>query len=183
MGVVLLLAACGAPRSVAAPGSPDAAIRAEPEQVIEIAAFTDIEDADDPFTSLAPDHVRCPAPAYVIEADPAGFSTLEVRTDVCNYLTLQTPSQVAIRRGDTLRLLMWHNTLLTAESAQAYAAIQIDGALVWSIDVPIPSPAHSYAASWRAEANVPAGRPVLFHVHNHGANAWRFGDLTVEPGD
>jgi hypothetical protein len=165
------------------PPSPDASLRADPVHVIDVAAFEAMNDSDDPFASLAPERIHCPAPAYVLEADPTGVTTLEVRTDVCNYLTLQQPSQVPIRRGDTLRLLLWHNTLVTNESAQAYAAVRIGGHIVWSVEVPIPSGAQSYAPEWRAETIVRAGEPVLFHVQNHGANAWRFGELTVQPGD
>ncbi|HET6335408.1 MAG TPA: hypothetical protein VFG30_19415 [Polyangiales bacterium] len=75
------------------------------------------------------------------------------------------------------------NTLATLESAQAYAAISIDGAVVWSVDVAIPSAAVSYTPTWRASKNVPEGSPVLPHIHNHGANPWRFGGLSVQTAE
>jgi hypothetical protein len=183
---VWLVAACAASGGSLAPdpdpdsGTADAAVLAAPVELVDLGDFTEMDEAADPFAPMVPGHLPCTPPAFVIEQDPAGSSTLEVRTDVCNFLTLQQPAQVPIRRGDSLRLLLWHNTLETLESAQAYAAISIDGAVVWSVDVAIPSAAVSYTPTWRASKNVPEGSPVLLHIHNHGANAWRFGGLSVQ---
>ena len=154
---------------------------AVPTPLVEITAFTELSaDARDPFAALVPERVPCAPPAYVIEEDQAGFATLEVRTDVCNFITLEQPSQVPVRRGDTLQLLMWHNTLASDQSAVAHAAVSLDGDVVWSTEVPIPSPAESYTPEWRSRRDVPAGSQVLLHIDNHGANAWRFGELTLQ---
>jgi hypothetical protein len=174
-GALALLAACAS--TVSAP-EPDAA-PAEPVYVIDISAFEELPDTDDPFSASVPEHLPCAPPAYVVEQDPAGFSTLEIRTDVCNYLTLQEPTRVPIRRGDTLQILMWHNTLATQESARAYAAIRVCDHEAWSVEVPIPSPAQSFTPTWRAPKDLPTGCPILLHIHNHGANSWRFGELTL----
>ena len=177
-GALLLLAACTAP---VGPIEPDAApAEVEPVYVVDLSAFEELPDAEDPFSASVPGHLPGAPPAYVVEQDPTGFSTLEIRTDVCNYLTLQQPSRARIERGDELQILMWHNTLATQESARAYAAIQICGHEAWSVEVPIPSPAHSYAATWRAPRTLPAGCPILLHIHNHGANTWRFGELVID---
>jgi hypothetical protein len=181
---VWLAAACAASGGSLAleadSGAPDAAVLAEPVELVDLGDFTEMDEAADPFAAMAPGHLPCTPPAFVLEQDPAGSSTLEVRTDVCNFLTLQQPARVPIRRGDTLRLLLWHNTLASLESAQAYAAVSIAGAIVWSVDVAIPSAAVSYTPTWRASKNIPEGSLVLLHIHNHGANAWRFGELTVQ---
>ncbi|HKP61805.1 MAG TPA: hypothetical protein VJV78_33975 [Polyangiales bacterium] len=177
-GALLLLAACAAASD---PAEPDAApADVEPVYVVDLSAFEELPDAEDPFSASVPGHLPCAPPAYVVEQDPAGFSTLEVRTDVCNYLTLRQPSRARIERGDRLEILMWHNTLSTQESARAYAALQICGQEAWSVEVPIPSPAQSYTPTWRAPRTFPAGCPILLHIHNHGANAWRFGELVID---
>ena len=82
-----------------------------------------------------------------------------------------------------MNLLLWHNTLATDVSAEAYVAIAIDDRIAWSTTVPIPSAAASYAPSWRANESAATGSVVQFHIHNHGAKAWRLGDLTVTPED
>ena len=33
------------------------------------------------------------------------------------------------------------------------------------------------------QRDVEPGEPVVFHVHNHGANTYRLVDITIEPGD
>jgi hypothetical protein len=158
----------------------DAGPPAPPVPLVELTGFSEASPAQDPFNAFAPDRRLCERPAFVIEQDLAGVQTLEVRTDVCNYLTLVQPTQWPVAKGDTLRLLMWHNTLGSDESALAHAVLQFGEHVEWSVDVPIPAEAESYAPAWQATEDVPLGTPVFLHIRNHGANSWRFGELTVE---
>jgi hypothetical protein len=158
----------------AAPAPP-----ADPVPLVDIVAFREADPDLDPFRDMAPDPRICESPSFLIEEDSVGSRILEVRTDVCNYITLSQPALEPIKRGDEIHLLLWHNTLGLDAPAVGYAALQLGDQLAWSVEVPIPSEAASYSPVFDAPGDLPAGSLVYLHVHNHGANSWRFGELTV----
>lgn len=127
-------------------------------------------------------------PAREVRCDPRGFGAeqlgpayvFSVDTGDCDHLTVRQVTRAAIYAGDTVRLALWHFELTAPAPATGVAQVNLDGALVFDEQVPIPRPAALRESSYVATASVPAGAPVWFHVHNHGANSWSLVELTTE---
>ena len=133
---------------------------------------------EDPFWNTVVDPILCPEAAYGIE----GFGTIsfyEVETTACNYLTVVQPSIEAVEPGDTLKASLWHLPLAALEPAQAKLYVSIASEVLLEKDISIPGKEEVYTPTIVADFSAPAGSPIVFHVHNHGANSWRFHKLTV----
>jgi len=142
-----------------------------------------LEADDDPVPNHRPDDVDCgPAGAYI---EGAGF---EIDTGQCNYCTRWQPTQVEIRAGDTLAIEAFHETLASIEAGQAHMALLLGTWPVWQEFIPIPaSPSVVDAAPFSekivVDADIPAGTPVVLHLHNHGYNTWTLIHVEVIPAE
>ncbi|MEZ4470102.1 MAG: hypothetical protein R3F60_04695 [bacterium] len=65
--------------------------------------------------------------------------------------------------------------------AEAHVALGLGDDTLWQATVPIPSAARVEAVEVALPASHPAGAPVVFHVHNHGANSWFITQVEVTP--
>jgi mono/diheme cytochrome c family protein len=149
--------------------------------VAETLALTDVNEwevqsaADDRFSAHRPADVTCPDNSWYNED-----GALEVQTGYCNYLALAQPSLAALKKGDSLHLVLWHGSLRFDAPAQAHVAVTIDGRTVWTKDVKIPADADIYDVRIPIEFDAPVGSKVEYHLHNHGYNTWTLLKLDVE---
>ncbi|MCB9743595.1 MAG: hypothetical protein H6740_13425 [Alphaproteobacteria bacterium] len=143
--------------------------------LIEASAWAPV--ASDPFLD-GEDPPECQARGVVLEE-----GVLEVLTELCPWATLSQPSLVDVQPGDTLELFAFHGPLTAPEAAEGVMAVQADGEPLWSVTVPIPSEDGVYIERWQAERGWEAGAELILHVHNHGANAWRFVRLERTRGE
>ena len=175
-GVFLLAAACAVEADSA--GEPGA----EAVWLVDHAQWTAVEPGDDPFDDR-PDAVDCPTSSWAVEVDGDGVA-LEVDTGLCNYLCATQPSEVDVVAGQAIEVSWSHAALDAGAEATAEGHIALvlgEDTVLWDVVVPIPSPAETYSAEVTAEADIPAGTPVWFHVHNHGDNTWTIRELAVLP--
>ena len=128
---------------------------------------------DDPLLEHRPAEVECDH-GWAIES-----GGVEIRTDQCNYLSLQQPLLAAIEPGDRLHLELWWQTLASVEPAQGHLALYVDGEPLWEELVPIPGPADARNLEFPSPLGAPAGATLTLHLHNHGYNAWHFHELSV----
>lgn len=128
---------------------------------------------DDPLVEHRPAQVECEH-GWALES-----GGVEIRTDQCNYLSLQQPLRAAIEPGDRLQLELWWQTLASVEPAQGHLALLVDGELLWEELVPIPGPADARNLEFPSPLGAPAGATLTLHLHNHGYNAWHFHELSV----
>jgi mono/diheme cytochrome c family protein len=131
--------------------------------------------AQDVFASHRPASVNCPPNAWH-EEDGA----LEVETGYCNYLSLGQPGKTAIRKGDSIHLVLWHAQLRNDEPADAHVAVSVGGNVVFDREVRIPSAGGIYDVVIPATEDMPEGEAVEFHLHNHGYNTWTLLTLEVQ---
>lgn len=135
--------------------------------LVDPAAWSLVPLADDPFDP--PADAAC---------DPRGVQleegTVEVLTDLCGWATLTQSAAVDVAPGDALAWFAFHGPLTAAEPAEGVMILQVDGETLWSVTVPIPSGEGIYLEDAVADQAWPEGAEVTLHVHNHGANAWRF---------
>ena len=105
----------------------------------------------------------------------------EIRTDLCNYLTVQQPSARALVAGTMLHMEFSNPVVTAPEPAEAHVAVQIGTQLVWDLHVRIPNDAQSYSQDVALAADAPLGTLVFVHLHNHGLNSWHFWNFTANP--
>ena len=132
---------------------------------------------EDPFWGME-DAVSCPSAAYGVEGS-GSVSFYEVETTDCNYLTVFQPSLEAVNPGDTIKASLWHLPLASLEPAQAKLFVSIASEVILEADISIPATEEVYTPTIIADFSAPEGSPIVFHVHNHGVNSWRFHQLTV----
>jgi len=133
-------------------------------------AWVDADMALDPLPEHRPAEIVC-EPLSVIPQ----YGFLDVSTDACNYVLVTQPLGADIAPGEAVLIESGHLTLFAPEGpASGHMALSIAGELVWERIVPIPSEAEVYTDTVVVEQGASAGDPVVFHLHNHGANEWRF---------
>ena len=153
----------------------DDSIATESLQLIEVNDWVMQSAAEDSNSGHRPAEVICPDNSWGNED-----GALEVETGYCNYLSLSQPAKVAVAKGDSLHLVLWHADLAFETPAQAHVAITVDGHNVWEADVDIPLAAEIYDLRIPIDFDAPAGSKVEYHVHNHGYNTWTLLQLEVE---
>jgi hypothetical protein len=151
------------------------AIDPGPRTLVDLAAFTLVSAADDPWSAERPADAACPA-GFGLEAN-----LFEVSTDLCTWGTFAQPTLDVIEAGDTLEIILLHDALYAPdmEGAVAHIAVGLDGGPVWEVEIPIPAQANIVRQTWTAERSLPAGTPIALHVHNHGVNNYRLVEITA----
>jgi hypothetical protein len=163
--VALLLSACPSE-----PNEPDDPTDPEPVALINSDAWVRVTDASaDAFADQRPADAVCDDAGYFY--DPLA-QTLEVQTEVCDYLTLRQPTLAPIEPGDVVTVFAYHDLLTAPEPAQGYLGLAFGGELEWALEVPIPGDAASIEEHFTVDRSIPAGTELQFHVHNHGPNTW-----------
>lgn len=151
MALLLLLLACRAP------GTYD---------LVQAEAW--VADAEaDPLPAHAEGRPACED--FVVED-----GILEVDTGACPYFVGRQPALVALREGDRLEGGVVWDTLYAEEDGRAHLALALDGAVVWELEVDIPGEPGWEVLEVTLPVDVEEGADVVWHLHNHGLNQWRF---------
>lgn len=129
--------------------------------------WVEVAPADDPYDDR-PAGAGCEPHGWVLEGE-----LVEVQTDVCAYVTLRQPLRRGVRAGESVVVDAWNLGLWAEAPASAHASVQL-GEERWEARPRIPSPPGYWSARFEPRAPLPAGTPIYLHVHNHGANSWRF---------
>jgi hypothetical protein len=147
------------------------------EQELSLAHHDDwqLDGADgDPLADHRPNGNTCAEDALRVEA--TGF---EISTEACSYASVSQPIAVAIKQGDRIHFDVWWATLAALEQAEGHLAVVVGDQIVWQDQVAIPGPADVRAVEYPATFDAPALSPITFHVHNHGSNTYKIGDITI----
>lgn len=162
----------GQPSTGAGTGDTTGAAKAVP--LVDLALWTPVLAADDPWAAERPAAAVCEA-GYGLED-----GVFEVDTEICTFGTFVQPTLANVSAGDELELILLHDALYSEdESAEAHVAIALGGAAVWETTIPIPNVQDLVRPTFAAPADAPAGTAVHFHVHNHGYNNYRMVGLTA----
>ena len=128
---------------------------------------------DDLWAFERPTEIECaPQNGWTIEA-----GGVEVDTGACDYLSLSQPLSRPIEAGDPLRLTLWWQNLIATAPSEGHLAVVLDGHLLWEERVTIPGPADARDLELVAPTGAAEGSLITLHLHNHGANTWRFQGL------
>lgn len=134
----------------------------------------------DIFQAFRPDQIDCPrGTGFLIEDDE-----LEVRTEFCNYLSLSQQSLLDMPAGTELEFTMSYSDLNFNAPSTAHIALSIAGNILWSAELPIPSPGAIVKEQLTLTTAVSRGDPIEMHIRNHGDNAYTVHSLDAFiPGD
>lgn len=102
---------------------------------------------------------------------------VEVRTDLCPRFSVAQPVPRRLSAGDRLGGGVQWQALDAEEPAEAHLVLLVDGERVFERRPRIPGPGAT--VTWEAPLlhDVPAGAPIVWHLHNHGSNSYRLGDV------
>lgn len=129
----------------------------------------------DPMPAHAPATVNC---EFGFDDEIGLF---EVDTGACNYGVFTQPSVADIYAGDTVTFVLTHDDLLAPEPAVGHVLFTIDGETAFDLEIEIPKAYDIVQVSWTPPRAIPAGSPVIMHLHNHGYNNWRVVSLEAGP--
>jgi hypothetical protein len=159
--------------------SGDASAPRERRSLVDHELWQVVDGSEDPFDDRL-ETFLCANNAHYVT--PVGEDTgFEIETVRCNYLTVVQPILAEVEPGDRIAVKIWRFELTTSESAEAHIAIAFDDGIAWDERVPIPSGSDMMTPSWVSPVGYPAGTPVYFHLHNHGANSWTLVELSTGP--
>jgi hypothetical protein len=162
------------------PSDAGAASGLEPASLVIHELWTLLGPADeDPFGDR-PEDASC-SRAGVMAETLGGERVFSVDTGLCSYLTAKQTTLGEVAAGETLKVRLWHFELSAGEPAEAHAAVVVDGLHVLDERVDIPGPGGLLVKEMRVTRAIPAGAPVFFHLHNHGANSWSLVEVTARP--
>jgi hypothetical protein len=130
----------------------------------------------DPLAAHRDETTPCSVEALTVEA--TGF---EISTEACNYASVTQPALEALHEADLLQFSVWWETLAALEPSEAHLALLVDGTVLWEDHVSIPGLADVRAVEVPVANDPPAESPVTFHLHNHGSNTWKIGDVMLVP--
>ncbi len=136
--------------------------------MIDHTKWTEVDVADDPLAEHRPAEISCES---FWEED----GMLEVATSGCNYAGFVQTTQLDLSSGDRLETIFIHDALYSdADPAAAHAALILDGDIIWETYIEIPTEPAYFDLELRVDRDIPAGAPVVLHLHNHGSNQYRW---------
>lgn len=137
-----------------------------------------VPPSEDPVPGRPADAAACPSRAITIEA-----GALEADTAICGWITAEASARFRVRKGRELDLFVFHRALTAPEPAEAIMGINLGQPSgeaqdwTWGEAVPVPSRDDFYKEILVVEETIEEGDPLIFHVHNHGANTYTLGHL------
>lgn len=132
-----------------------------------------VSAADDPFDDRPVD-AMCIPQAVSVEG-PA----LEIDTGGCPYVTLRQVTRTEATSCDVIRATLVHSSLIADDPGEAHAVFRVGGTTLFDERIPIPAPTAIHELVHEVDTTIPAGTPILVHVHNHGANDWFVTDVRL----
>lgn len=150
-----------------------------PKRLAEPEGWVRVTDPTlDMFADQRPAEATCDDSGYFV--DPFAQS-LEIQTELCNYLTVHQPSREPLNPGDIVSIQAFHDMLTAPMPSEGYLGLAIGGELEWEFHVPIPADASVIEEEFTIDRALPAGTELQFHVHNHGPNSWELFNVMVTP--
>lgn len=153
-----------------------------PARLVNPFDWTLLAAADDPFADHRPADAPCPEASFGGEPFSEQYA-LEIRTGPggCRWLSAAQPARTALAAGDPITIRVWHFELTAETRAEAHVALAIGGETIWQRSVVIPSEGALLLDTVDAPRAWPTGTPVVFHLHNHGANTWNLLEVIARP--
>jgi hypothetical protein len=149
----------------------------QPVALLDLQDLQRVEDVTrDAFAEQRPADATCDDTGWFV--DPF-VGVLEVRTELCDYVTLAGPTLEPLAPGDVITIDAYHDVLSASEPGTGYIGVALGGEVVWEWQTPIPSDPTEIHESFTVTTGLPAGADLQVHVHNHGPNSWELRAVMV----
>lgn len=170
----------GAPDAAAAPVDAAADVRRERLPLVDHRAWAELPVGEDPWNDRPSDATCAEGFGYEIFQDQDSYV---VDTSLCRYRTAEQPTLTEIRAGEEVVSQLWYFELFGPPGAEAHVALRIGERDLLDEVIPIPATSALLRAKFIADDPIPAGTPVMLHVHNHGANQYYLLELSTGPAE
>lgn len=142
-------------------------------------AWSFVPNDEDPLWPAPADAATCSADE--IQVQSFGIDdAVEIDTRFgCGWATVSQPLQQNLRVGDDLQVRVFYFSQASFPEAQAEVAIALDGDIVVSELVDIPSSSGLLAPRVSLQRDVERGSLAHFHIGNHGDNSWNLIELSL----
>jgi hypothetical protein len=139
--------------------------------------WTFVEPADDTLWPAPADAALCDADDIQVQSFGVD-DAIEIDTRFgCGWATVEQPIAVDLVAGDDVQARVFYFSQATFPAAQAEVAIALDGAIVVTERVDIPTGSGLLAPRITLDRDVAAGSRAAFHIGNHGDNSWNLIEL------
>lgn len=150
----------------------------EPVALVRHPSWELVPAEEDLFLPLRPDDWFCDPTSFRFEL-LAEQPSVEVKSELCNFLTIRQPIREAVRQGDEIYISLWHFQLTIPSGGIAYMAVAANGCVLWEAQRRIPTSAALLEARFPAPFAMPDNTPVYLHIQNHGANTYHLLEISV----
>jgi hypothetical protein len=136
---------------------------------------------DDPFAHERPGGLSCEPEFFGHElfGEESSFG-VQTGANRCEWLSVSQKSQVGATTETQAHIRLWHFDLSSPEQGRAHVAIQISNKTVWEKQIDIPAASQLLTESVELTEELEADSPIVFHLHNHGANSWSLLEISVD---
>jgi hypothetical protein len=142
-------------------------------ELVDVDAWELDSAEQDPLAEHRGDHVFCGLDALSDEEH------VEISTTECNYASVSQDISEPLEAGNVLRVVAWWGVLTAEAPTEAHFSVLLDGDLIWERFLEVPGPANVADVQLLVERDYDAFVRATVHVHNHGNNSWRLGQLAV----
>lgn len=141
--------------------------------------WTFVANDDDPLWKAPPETATCSADEIQVQSFGAD-DAVEIDTSFgCGWATVSQALQVPLHAGDDVQVRVFYFSQASFPEAQAEVAVALDGDIVVSELVAIPSSSRLLAPRVTLARDYAVGSLALFHVGNHGDNSWNLIELSL----
>lgn len=148
------------------------------EPTVDPTAWTFVANADDPLWP-APEGAALCGPDEIQVQSFGADDAVEVDTRFgCGWATVQQPIGVDLNEGDELQIRVFYFSQASFPEDTAEIAVAIDGDVVSSTIVDIPTSSGLIAPRIAMTRDVAKGAMAMFHIGNHGDNSWNLIELS-----
>jgi hypothetical protein len=158
----------------------------ERTMLVHHGAWALLSEASDPFDDATSEATPCDmfhlGSGFGYELF-VGEEAFFVQTGFCDYLTVEQPTLVEIREGELVKVRLWHFELTAPEDGEAHVVVRLGDETLFEDHIPIPIVSELLSERWTAPRDIPAGTPVQFHIHNHGANEYALIEISTGPDE
>ena len=164
---------------VVAAGCPPAAICEEKTPAVDPLQWSFVDNADDPLWPAPAGTPVCTADEIQVQSFGAD-DAVEIDTRFgCGWATVSQPLLQDLRAGDDVQVRVFYFSQASFPQAQAEVALALDGDIVVSELIDIPSSSGLLAPRITLERDVDKGSLAHFHIGNHGDNSWNLIELAL----
>jgi hypothetical protein len=164
---------------VGAAGCPLAPLCEEKTPAVDPLGWVFVDNADDVLWPAPAEAATCTAEEIQVQSFGAD-DAVEIDTRFgCGWATVSQPLLQDLRAGDDVQVRVFYFSQASFPESQAEVAVALDGEVVMSELIDIPTSSGLLAPRITLTRDVASGSLAHFHIGNHGDNSWNLIELSL----